>query len=50
MVQSFQVLRNVYILNITSHHMSSHAIENHPKSKHILVLRRAKDNTSAFFI
>ena len=23
----------IYILNITSHHMSSHVIEKHPKSK-----------------
>ena len=36
MVQSFQVLRNVYILNITCHHMPKYfqvSVEKHP-NKH----------------
>ena len=49
MVQSFQVLINVYMLNITCHHMPKYfqvSEENHPK-KHILVLIQAK-HTSVF--
>ena len=50
MVQGFQVLRNVYILNVTCHHMPKYfqvSDENHP-NKHILVLRHAKHHTLAF--
>ena len=50
MVQSLQVLRNVYILNITCHHMPKYfqvSAEEHP-NKHILVLRCAKHHTSVF--
>ena len=39
MVQSLQVLRNVYILNMTCHHIPN---------KHILVLSCAKHHTSVF--
>ena len=49
MVQSFQVLINVHMLNITCHHMPKYfqvSEENHPK-KHILVLIQAK-HTSVF--
>ena len=50
MVESLQVLRNVYILNVTCHHMPKYfrvSNEKHP-NKHILVLRRAKHHTSIF--
>ena len=50
MVQSLQVLRKVYIFNITCHHMPKYfqvSDEKHP-NKHILVLRHAKHDTSSF--
>ena len=50
MVESLQVLRNVYILNVTCHHMPKYfrvSDEKHP-NKHILVLRRAKHHSSIF--
>ena len=52
MVQSLQVLGNVYILHITCHYMPkyfqvSRRDEKHP-NKHILVLRHAKHHTSVF--
>ena len=52
MVQTLQFLRNVYILNMTCHHMPKYFLvsdENYP-NKDILVPRHAKDHTSVFFI
>ena len=50
MVQSLQVLRNAYILNITCHHMPKYFQVSDEKhlNKHILVLRRVKHHTSVF--
>ena len=50
MVQSLQVLKNVYILNIACHHMPKYfqvSDEKYP-NKYILVLRRVKHHTSVF--
>ena len=50
MVQILQVLRNVYILNITCHHMPKSFqvnVEKHP-NKHNVVLRHAKYHTSVY--
>ena len=52
MVQSLQVLRNLYVLNITCHRMPKYFQVSDKKraNKYISVLRRAKHHTSVFFI
>ena len=50
--QSLQVLKNVYILNITCHHMPKYYQVSNEKhtNKHVLVLRHARHHTSANWV
>ena len=52
MVKRLQVLRNVYILNITCHHMPKYfqvSDEKYP-NKHIIVLKGVQNTTHNFLI